>query len=52
MNEVGWHNQNDQKDYNYCVFRWMDEATREIKTLHRKLESLERVLASRTEHLA
>jgi hypothetical protein len=51
MDVVGWHDQRDPKDYAHAVFRWMDEATREIKTLRREIESLERVLASRTEHL-
>ncbi len=51
MAVVGWHNQDDQRDYNYAVFRWMDEATREIEQLRREVASLERVLQSRTEQL-
>ncbi len=51
MDVVGWHDQADQKDYNYAVFRWMNEATAEIHRLQREVESLTRVLNSRTEHL-
>ena len=50
--EVCWHNKDDQRDYNYAVFRWMNEATAEIHALRNQIESLERVLDSRTEHLA
>jgi hypothetical protein len=52
MDTVGWHTQDDQGDYNYAVFRWMNEATAEIHSLRREVESLGRVLASRTDHLA
>lgn len=41
----------DQYDYNYAVFRWMDEATREIKRLQSEIDALNRTLQSRTEHL-
>ena len=51
MDTVGWHDQADQKDYNYAVFKWMREATNEIQRLQREVQSLTRVLHSRTEHL-
>ncbi len=51
MDQVGWHDQADQKDYNYAVFKWMREATNEIQRLEREVQSLTRVLHSRTEHL-
>ncbi len=51
MDTVGWHDQTNQRDYNYAVFRWMNEATAEIQRLRKEVESLTRVLNSRTEHL-
>ncbi len=51
MDAVGWCSTADE-NYQRLIFEWMKEATDEIKRLQREVESLTRVLNSRTEHLA
>ena len=51
LDVIGWGSPSDN-DYHYDVFKWIQEATREIDRLSKEVESLTRVLNSRTEHLA
>ncbi len=50
MDGVGWSSPSDE-NHQYRIFKWMQEATAEIKRLQNEVESLSRTLASRTEHL-
>ncbi len=51
MDELGWSSPSENPDHQYLMFKWMREATSEIERLQREVESLTRVLNSRTEHL-
>ncbi len=50
MDAVGWSSPSDE-NHQHHIFKWMQEATAEIKRLQQEVESLTRVLHSRTEHL-